>query len=587
MARRPSGQRERTLMQKWYDYFLETEAYDWSDKKIPVPRFKLNSLFSLKKYLDLIHIRQCLIKPFLETDNYPLVEARELLPSFESDLYEYENLPGFSLVALARPLEYFNEIFQFDILHSNWEKIITTHGEACPVPDTISHTNLSTFQSRLPKNLQERFKDKLGGTDIAEMRNYPRVLKFILNMDRGHVMSMDTRNEFYLSGVYASFPSYLDPELKRFGLKIKKFTPNDNLRYELNRNFVYQFLMELYGYPVVSERRTSAALFSRRLFKMGERFLIRALGQTDRTLTTLYNTGDCKFYPALEKIALARVETKKKDVLKFLRENGYFLDEEKKAVILRVRYKQHQYDPDNIREERALSVLRQEVIHPRTGEVCSQLNIIKDTFFMTLKLNDIVKGEFSGRIKYKREIIENTDTHEKRLKFLYAWLGKHQRRIIGYSDEFYAGVTKVLDNYLLNPDLYEEFQNLNTLYQEVWQKYSYIRQARKIRILQDILERRYEDKKINYLQMLEHTNNVLEELKFETGNYFPDITSRAIATVEKIANDRYLVRNYVNREEGKLTRYGQEVRDKYFRMDSLLNELKTLRRLKRELTSYN
>ncbi len=574
-------------MQKWYDYFLEADAYDWSDKKIPVPKFKLNSLLSLKKYLDLIHIRQCLIKPFLKTDNYPLVEARELLPSFESDLYEYENLPGFSLVALARPLEYFNEIFQFDILHSKWEKIITTHGEACPVPDTISHTNLSTFQSRLPKNLQEGFKDELGGIDIADLSNYPRVLNFILNMDRGHVMNMDTRNEFYLSGAYASFPSYLDPELKRFGLKIKKFSPNDNLRYELNRNFVYQFLMELYGYPVVSERRTSAALFSRWLFKMGERFLIRALGQTDRTITTLYNSGECKFYPALEKVALARVETKKKDVLKFLRENGYFLDENKKAVILRVKYKQHQYDPDNIREERALSVLRQEVIHPRTGEVCSQLNIIKDTFFMTLKLNDIVKGEFSGRIKYKREIIENTDTHEKRLKFLYAWLGKHQRRIIGYSDEFYAGVTKVLDNYLLNPDLYEEFQDLNNLYQEVWQKYSYIRQARKIRILQDILERRYEDKKINYQQMLEHTNKVLEELKFETGNYFPDITSRAIATVEKIANDRYLVRNYVNKEEETLTRYGREVRDKYFHMTSLLNELKTIRRLKRELASYN
>ncbi|EFI34680.1 conserved hypothetical protein [Desulfonatronospira thiodismutans ASO3-1] len=574
-------------MQKWYDYFLEADAYDWSDQKIPVPRFRLNSLLSLKKYLDLIHIRQCLIRPFLKTDNYPLVEARELLPSFESDLYEYEDLPGFSLVALARPLEYFNEIFQFDILHSRWAKIITTHGEACPVPDTISHTNVSTFQSRLPKNIQERFKDELGGTDIAELYNYPRVLNFILNMDRGHVMSMDTRNEFYLSGVYASFPSYLDPELKRFGLQIKKFKPNDNLRYELNRNFVYQFLMELYGYPVVSERRTSAALFSRRLFKMGERFLIRALGQTDRTITTLYNTGDCKFYPALEKVALARVETKKKDVLKFLKENGYFLDEEKKAVILRVRYKQHQYDPDNIREERALSVLRQEVIHPRTGEVCSQLNIIKDTFFMTLKLNDIVKGEFSGRIKYKREIIENTDTHEKRLKFLYAWLSKHQRRIIGYSDEFYAGVTKVLDNYLLNPELFEDFQALNDLYQEVWQKYSYIRQARKIRILQDILERRYEDKKINYLQMLEHSNSVLEELKFETGNYFPDIITRAIATVEKIANDRYLLRNYVNREENSLTQYGQEVRERYFRMNFLLNELKTIRRVKREPISYN
>ncbi|WP_291321347.1 hypothetical protein [Desulfonatronospira sp.] len=574
-------------MQKWYDYFVEANAYDWTDKKIPVPKFKLNSILSLKKYLDLIHIRQCLIKPFLETDKYPLVEARELLPSFESDLYEYENLPGFSLVALARPIEYFNEVFQFDILHTIWEKIFTKYGEACPIPDTIPHTNLATFQSRLPKYLQDKFRETLGSLDIADLHNYARVLNFILNMDRGHVISMDTRNEFYLSGVYASFPSYLDTELKRFGLKIKKFSPNDNLLYEQNRIFVYQFLMELYGFPVVSERRTSAALFSRRLFSMGEKFMIRALGQTDRTITTLYNTGECKFFPSLEKLALARVETKKKDVLKFLQENGYFLDEEKRVVILRVRYKQHQYDPNNIREERALSVLRQEVIHPRTGEVCSQLNIIKDTFFMTLKLNDIVKGEFSGRIKYKREIIENTDTHEKRLKFLYAWISKHQRRIIGYSDEFYSGVIKVLDNYLLNPELYEEFQGLNSLYQEVWQKYSYIRQARKIRILQDIMERRYEDKKIKYQQMLEHTNMVLEELKFETGDYFQDIISRAISTVEKIANDRYLVRNYVNKTEKDLTQYGLEVRQKYHRMVSLLNELRAIRRIKRESTAYN
>ncbi len=569
-------------MRNWDDFFLEDDAYDWQNKSIPVPRFKLNTLSSLKKFLDVVHIRKCLLKPYLEDVNYPLVEPRELLPSFESDLYEYENLPGFSLVAFARPIDYFNEIFQFDILHGQYEIITTQAGEASPLPDAIQHNNVAVFLSRLPRILQDKFVELMYKEEIYDLLNYSRVLDFILNMDRGHVLSLDSRNEFYLSGIYASFPSNLDTELKRFGLKIKKFRPNDNLRYELNRGFVYQFLMELYGYPVVSERRTSAALFSRKLFKMGERFLIRALGQTDRTITTLYNTGDSKFFPSLEKLALVKVETKKKDALKFLSKNGFLIDEDRQAVILRVKYRQHQYDPENIREERALSVLRQELIHPLSGEICSHLNIIKDTFYMTLKLNDIVKGEFNGRVKYKREIVENTDTHEKRLKFLYAWLSKHQRRIIGYSEEFYSGVTRVLDNYLLNPDNYEEFSRLNRLYQEVWNKYGYIRQARKICILQDAQEDRYKNNRINYLQMLELFNHVLRELKFEMGQYFPEIINRAISTLEKIANDPYLQRKYLSKKDKELTAYGRQIKKEYSRMISLLDELKGISRVKRE-----
>ena len=65
------------------------------------------------------------------------------------------------------------------------------------------------------------------------------------------------------------------------------------------------------------------------------------------------------------------------------------------------------------------------------------VNVVKDTSTMILRLNDIVRGEYVGRAVYKRnELVENTDTDEKRLKFLFAWLSKNQRRIIGYSEEF-------------------------------------------------------------------------------------------------------------------------------------------------------
>jgi len=565
---------------KWEDFFLNVNDIHWSDPTTPLPRFKVDNILTLKKYLDIVHIKSCLLKPYIETKDYPLVDPRDLLPSFETDLYEFEHLPGFSLVAFSRAIDYFNEIFQFDIIHTLYEKNIIDQNDACPLPETIHYNNLNAFLNKLPKNLHEQFKFDFSQKDIADLKNYGLLFKYILQMDRGHVMALDANNNFYLAGIYASFPSDLDTELKRFGLRIKKFKANDNVKYELNRNFVYQFLMELYGFPIVSERRTSAALFARRLFKLGETFLIRVLGQSDRTITTLYADPKNKFYPRVEKIALVKVETTKKDTLTFLKEKGYFVDPENKVVLIRVIYRQHKYDPNNVREDRALSVLRQELINPYTTEICSSVNIIKDTYSMTLKLNDIVKGEFIGRIKYKREIVENTETHEKRLKFLYAWLNKHQRRIIGYSDEFYANVVKVLDNYLLNSDLFDKFNEHHSLYQEVWEKYSYIQQARKVKILEDLKKRRYNNQRINYLQMLEMVNNILNELKFEVVNYFDELIFRTIFIAESILNDSYLLKRYIKKKDEELSEYGQKIKKLYGRLVALVDELKSIRKTK-------
>ena len=92
------------------------------------------------------------------------------------------------------------------------------------------------------------------------------------------MLAWDADKFFHLAGVFASFPSDIDSELKRFGIRIGKFVYGDSDMYERNRMFVYQYLMELYGFPIVSERRTSSALFARKLHKMGERFLLRVIG---------------------------------------------------------------------------------------------------------------------------------------------------------------------------------------------------------------------------------------------------------------------------------------------------------------------
>jgi hypothetical protein len=557
-----------------------TELFSGCEAKAPHGH-SVGTLEHLMAFLDRVHIAQGLVRPFLETRDYPLVESRDLLPSFESDLYEYPSLPGFSLIAFERPLDYFHEVFQFDILHTCLDPG-SVPSMSCPLEESINYNTLQTFLSRMPKTLQEDFRKRFWNRNAADLEHYDQVFPFLVKMDRAHVMSLDAEGEFHLSGIYGSLPSDLDTELKRFGLKIGKFSVHDNARYELNRLFTYQFLMELYGFPIASERRTSAALFARRLFRLGERFVIRVLGQSDRILTTLHTHPRSRFYPCVEKIALVRMESDR-DESRLLDEQGFFLDRKRQVVILRVIYRQHNYDPNNVREDRALSVLRQEIIHPVNGRVIDSMNLIKDASSMSVKLNDIVRGEFNGRIKFKRnEIVENTETHEKRLKFLHAWLSKHQRRIIGYSDEFYATVVRVLDSYLLDPENFSEFNAQHELYREVWAKYSYIQQARKVKELEDLKDREYKGRSITYLQMLETTTEIMGSLRFEIVDYFNELVDRYIAICEIMLNNSYMQRNYIRPRKDTLSPYGLKVRALYGRLVSLVDELKAIRRTKKD-----
>ncbi|SDB32552.1 hypothetical protein SAMN05660653_01544 [Desulfonatronum thiosulfatophilum] len=572
----------------WEQAFSQVKDMIWQDpwalKEMP----ELSSLPELRRFLDMVHIKYCLIKPYFETANYPLVEARELLPSFDLDIFEYRHLPGFSLVALARPLSYFQEIFQFDILHSPFEYLDQEDSSICPLETHILHQNQLAFQNRLPRQMHDEFQYYFSERDLTALEHYPRVLSFLLHMERGHVFSTIPSGPFVFSGVNASFPSDLDTELKRFGLRIGMFKVGSNRCYELNRNFVYQFLMELYGFSIVSERRTSSALFARRLYKLSEEFLVRVLGQSDRTITTLYKNSHANPYPQVEKIALVRIDSDQLDLIDHLSRLGAFVDSQNNVVVLRVTYRQHRYDKNNVRQDRALSVLRQEIIHPLTGEVCCEANVIKDISNMLLKLNDIVKGEYIGSIRFKKsEVVSNTDTHEKRLKFLYAWLSKHQRRIIGYGDEFYSGVVKVLDGYIFQPEHLDTFKSHPRLYNDVWSKYSYIRQARKVRILEDLTRRSRKGTPLSWLDMLQQMNELLNDFKFEIHPYFDGLMERVIDQCEKVLRNSYLNKRYVQLDDDRPGRYGLKVKTQYRRLVGLVDELKDIRKQRPEFRQAN
>ncbi len=568
-------------MKSWNEAFTKGKV-SWRDEWNLRDHLVVDDIGKLKQYLDLVHIRYGLLKPYFENPKYPLVESRELLPSFDADMWEYKNLPGFSLVAFGRPINYFSEVFQFDLLPP-----VTSEMSEKEATATISR-NVQTLQNRIHKSEHEKLLTTFSARDLTNLDSYSSLMPFLNLMDRAQVFAMNgdvpEKTNFCLHGVYASFPSDLDTEIKRFGLRIGKFAVGDNEMYDQNRLFVYQYLMELYGFPIASERRTSAALFSRRLHKMGEKFLIRTLGQSDRTITTIWNDTTGRPYPKVEKIALVALDKDQMENMDVLSENGYFVDAKKRVVILKVKYKQHAYNPDNVRQDRALSVETQDIIHPISGEALQNVNIIKDSSNMFLRLNDIVRGEYTGYIVYKRnELIENADTEEKKLKFLYAWLSKHQHRIIGYSDEFFSNVGKVLDTYLFSPDNYDTFSSMNDLYQEVFTKYSYIQQARKIKTLEDLEVRNIRGKNISYGQMLEEAVDLLQSLKFEIVNYFEPLVDTIIKIGDNMLNDRYLRRNYIDKKTNKPTPNQAAIRRNYGKLVSLIDEFKSIRRARAEI----
>lgn len=198
---------------------------------------------------------------------------------------------------------------------------------------------------------------------------------------------------------------------------------------------------------------------------------------------------------------------------------------------------------------------------------------------MFLRLNDIVRGEFTGRIVYKRtEIVENTDTEDKRLKFLFTWLSKHQRRIIGYSDNFFANISKVVTSYLNAPENDENFEPYRDLHREVATRFSYIQQARKVRILEDLSNRMYKGSRINYRKMMQEGLALLNELRFEIVDYFPPLVDGIVNTIELILSDKYLVRTYIDSSEDTLTPAGTDIRKHYGRLVSLLDTFKAVRK---------
>ncbi|MCB2193514.1 MAG: hypothetical protein KQI62_18210 [Deltaproteobacteria bacterium] len=496
------------------------------------------TLAQVARTLDLLHANQGLLTPY--NAHYPLVETRELIPPFDAPLIEYRDLPAFSMVALDRELSYQDEGFQYDQLFA----------EGDPPDRSLSAANRATLRLRMPRNLRPEMEKMLGLSGATAVRQYVQLLPLLMSMDRGHVLARDGQDQLYLGGVFASFPSDLDGEIKRFGKRVGKFTPGDNQAYAENRQFVYNFLMEQTGFPVCGERHTSAALFARRLLRRRENFIVKVLGHSDRAITTLTSLGTHGRLPRVEKIALVQTSACSKAGLERIKDGGFFVDEKRGVVLLRVHYAQHAYHPANVLEDRALSVASQEIVHPQSGEALTGLDVLGISMDRVLVLQDIVRGEHSGSIVYHGLVrLSNTTDPQTRLKFLGAWLAKHRHILADYSSEQFERCLKVINSYLDDPAQRAELDRYPSLYQEARSAVRDVKWAHRLRLLEKLVKNRADafGRQFKHVQILIILTHVLSQEGDDLARKHPQQLDKLLRICAGYLKNPYLRRRYLSR----------------------------------------
>jgi len=540
-------------------FFKDVKLNDVPLRKYLRGDLPINDRYLLKDFLEYVHMKKGLLEAY--SASYPLVEPRELLPSFEKTFAEHPELPSFSLVAFNRSLSYQEEVFQFDLLHpaSEGKKAL--------------RDNLEKISPHLGKERRVEFRSRFAQRDLTDLGLHEEFLDYLFHMDRGHVMALDEEGVFRLFGVYASFPSRLDKEIKTLGRQMGKFKKLDNAVYERERYFVYQFLMELYGFPIASERRTSAALFARKLSRAKEQYLIKVLGNSDRIITSLCGYEQKK-YPMVEKMALVSLPADFAETHRHLADEGYFVDRERRVVLFKVTYQQHRYSPLNVLEDRALSVLNQEIIHPAHGGRDSGFNLLKETHRFLKDLTDIVRGEYLGSIIYQRsDIITAPKTHEDRLKFLSAWLAKNQRRLATYSQENFEAAKKVLNTYLLNKDYKEVFAKYPDLHREALRQMAILTQAHQLQTLEKLTQKHADRRRLGPYPRLSRAVTFLEEKRDELPYFYPAMFQKCLDLWDKLLEYPYF-RRLRQREEPPTIPYRHRVWQLLILGNRLVEDLK-------------
>ena len=67
--------------------------------------------------------------------------------------------------------------------------------------------------------------------------------------------------------------------------------------------------------------------------------------------------------------------------------------------------------------------------------------------------------------------------------------------------------------------------------------------------------------------------NITKELRFESVHYFETIIESTLYEIERILNNRYLLKNYIEKSEGQLTARGLEIKKNYRKLVAIRDEI--------------
>ncbi len=78
--------------------------------------------------------------------------------------------------------------------------------------------------------------------------------------------------------------------------------------------------------------------------------------------------------------------------------------------------------------------------------------------------------------------------------------------------------------------------------------------------------------------MLSETVALLRDLKFEFANYFEPLVQNVLSYVEKILDNCYLLRSYIQVSEEKLSATGRKIRKNYRKLIRLRDEFSSIQK---------
>lgn len=75
---------------------------------------------------------------------------------------------------------------------------------------------------------------------------------------------------------------------------------------------------------------------------------------------------------------------------------------------------------------------------------------------------------------------------------------------------------------------------------------------------------------------------IAQDFKFESVMYFENLLEHIINLCESVLNDKYLLKNYINKKEEQLTDYGKKIKKVYGQLVSIVDDLKKIHQQKKK-----